>query len=839
MKRDFAAAAVVPLAGLALALSGAVAGQELATGLAPSERVVHGRPAPPSARDGVGPTDHRGGPDGYGYVFRDSLAPDGPVFDWVELEGDPAAEVHSLPRLASTQRLSLGFPFEHYGIVNDVVVFATNGLVALDGHAIGSQGGECRPWPGPYPDDLAAVFWDRLRPCSTDWPFHTEIFTRAFAAGECPYAGYAGACFVGELPDLCRDLGTGPPYIALGRWEAILFDDDSLVFQYLDLGEDPGDGYSVGVQGHSSSDPDEVAHGLLYGCHEPDVIVPPLAIRFWAPEVVAGADDATLQGCPGSSVRYRMRMKNTTGASDEFLAHVIDSDAPVDVPPALGIVADGEWAELEAIVHVPPTASQGTVLSTTIEVVSATDPGRLWAAELTTTVSSPAISRGALSASEHMDNSAVYFDGGIYVYGGVWSEGAMERFDVAAGTWRTLASDPSPIRYPGDAAVGRDAGGEAVIVFVPDLQGAEGFHAYRIAEDRWEVWPAPAGFPSEGIWAPDIACDESANTCYITGGATAPGVGDLATVYAYDVGSHAVEQLPEMTTPRDFHASFLWDGMLCVAGGLMVDADLQSTQCMDLASQEWRPENTDLPPLPTPSWGAADGVLWLGDRWAPVIGSGSGRDGPEPVILFDGTGWIELGYPEEDTYRLEGVAVGNVFYLMHGAWQEFLTTPFAQTVEVCGSETADLWVTKKLGTQGSVALGELVEFVIRAGNEGPQRAVGVSVTDPLDPAMEYVGDSCGGSWDAGTRVWTWTPGSLPAGARVECRLTASVATDAGPVIRNAVTIGGEGIDPQPGDETSEVFIALNRQGIPGLTPVGTVVLAIALAVAAGVLLRRR
>jgi hypothetical protein len=115
----------------------------------------------------------------------------------------------------------------------------------------------------------------------------------------------------------------------------------------------------------------------------------------------------------------------------------------------------------------------------------------------------------------------------------------------------------------------------------------------------------------------------------------------------------------------------------------------------------------------------------------------------------------------------------------------------------------------------------------------------VSVTDPLDPGLEYVHDSCGGSWDAGSRTWTWTPGSLPAGSRVQCRLTTSVASDAGHVIRNAVTITGDGVDPQPGDETSEVLLPVHRQGIPGLTPAGVVVLVVAVAMAAGVLLRRR
>ncbi len=837
--RKRAVVCVVVLAVLLVA--GGVVGagtKDLQTGVAPSRRAFHARPAPASARDGVGPTEHRGGPDRFGYVFRDSLAPDGPDFDWVELEGDPEATLHSVALWSSTPNLPLDFTWEFYGVPRDHAMLSSYGAFSA-GSGIWA-GEECDRWPGASTeDDLVAVLWDRLRPC-VNFPTRTSIYTRAYAAGECPYAGYPGACFVGEFPDLCRSLG-GPPYIEMGRWEIVVLDDDSMVLQYLDVGEDPGDSYAVGIQSPDEPyDPDNDPSGLLYGCHEEDIIVPPLAIRFWAPDVVAGADDETLEGCAGSTVRYQMRAKNATGQSDTLAVQVLDSDAPASAPTVLGSVPDGEWERFEVAVELPMDAAVGASVTTVVEVASGTDPSVSWTPELTTTVASPAVSRAANSPSAHMDSCAVYHDGGIYVYGGAYIEGDMDRFDVATGRWTALTPDPEPLEYPMDAAYGRDAAGREVIVLIPDLHGTPWFHVYVLEEDSWEHWPVPAGFPAEGLWGADIACDPEANVCYITGGATEPGAGDLATAYAYAVGDHAVEPLPPMTTARAFHASFVWNGMLCVAGGINRSGKLSSTQCLDLGTQAWGPESTALGELPASYWAGGDGVIWFEDRWAPVIGGGADEaSSTVPYLAFDGTEWVELGYPEEATYRLEGVGVGNVFYLMHGAWERFLSTPLAQTVEVCGSQTADLWVTKELSTVGPVAPGDAVEYVIRAGNEGPQRAVGVSVTDALDPGLEYVHDSCGGSWDAGSRTWTWMPGSLPAGSRVQCRLTTSVVSDAGHVIRNAVTITGDGVDPQPGDETSEVLLTVHRQGIPGLTPTGVVVLVVAVAMAAGVLLRRR
>ena len=158
-------------------------------------------------------------------------------------------------------------------------------------------------------------------------------------------------------------------------------------------------------------------------------------------------------------------------------------------------------------------------------------------------------------------------------------------FDPVSNTWITRASHTfTPIGYPVDGCFGwtdGSGGSDPVIVMFPDTTSAQpNLLRYHIASNTWDTATLPSAFPSNGIWAPDIANDYARNLCYVTGGATAPGSGDLTSFYVYDPAHNTAWQEPDFDTARDFHASWYSQDLLCIAGGNNVTyGDLASTQC--------------------------------------------------------------------------------------------------------------------------------------------------------------------------------------------------------------------------------------------------------------------
>jgi hypothetical protein len=291
-----------------------------------------------------------------------------------------------------------------------------------------------------------------------------------------------------------------------------------------------------------------------------------------------------------------------------------------------------------------------------------------------------------------MDHGAAFYNGQLYVIGGVYSGGSVDIFNPVTNTWSSGAAEPTPnIASPVDIAVGNNASGQQVAVLFPNATfgSTNQLHIYNFVTNSWSTAAPPAGFPAGGIWAHDIACN--ATTCYITGGATVPGGGDLNTFYAYNVAANTLTALPPFTTARDFHASFFYNNLLCIAGGTTAtDAELNSTQCFDFTTNAWRAENADLGTLPTTWWGMADGVVTSGGQQIPVLAGGSGNGfGLIPnIAVYQGGSWQVVG-TTPSIYRLEGAALGNRFYIAAGSaggWNPSNQLTILQLGSGCGNQ---------------------------------------------------------------------------------------------------------------------------------------------------------
>jgi hypothetical protein len=207
-----------------------------------------------------------------------------------------------------------------------------------------------------------------------------------------------------------------------------------------------------------------------------------------------------------------------------------------------------------------------------------------------------------------MDNVLAAYNGKIWGITGYGSTG-VSNYTPATGIWSTVASSAPPFGQ-NYARSGCQVGNKVFVYGDTATVGFTGLWSYNMDTNAWNGL-TPTGTPPAytGIWAPSWVADTATGLCYMTGGATAPGNGNLSTVYVYNaVTNNWLPALPNFTSARDFHAAFLFTRpadshkLLCVAGGLS-GVVRESTQCYDLNTASWHAENADLGVLPTGWWG--------------------------------------------------------------------------------------------------------------------------------------------------------------------------------------------------------------------------------------------
>ena len=648
-----------------------------------------------------------GGPDPFGYSFIDSNEPGGPVFDWVELSG--FGTQITLHGAAQAGPFPVGFPFSLYGFQ------ATDFFINADGVVTFDRGGVTEnSCPLPKQNErerFVALVWDDLNPL----PTVDSAWIHNFDLGSCPYDGYVGACLVIEYEDF-HHRGGG----IAGTFELILFDDHSLLIQFLDAGEEAGSESTTGIQSR------DALFGLTYACRTPGSLEDRLAVRFQithqSPIDVRTINRAEQLICSETLVSRNIVLTNNTGSTTSFDILYSGFDWNVSGEANIGPLTQGGAALFQVDHRSPMGAPVGEFDEGTVTVQDRFSTASS-SIDLTTSVERYTVTVGPNAPHPRMDHATIAhfpfgstwpniaaiagFDGsypldgsdgpvawtGLPTIESVSPEATVNNFRVRSEFWIIEGSDVFPIPFPGDMAHGIDVSGEAVAVAFPDATGLSDLllHVFNLGggSSSWTRAPLPNGLPPNGIWAHDIACDDGSNTCYITGGSSAPGGGDLTTLYAYDVATNIVTLLPPFTSPRAHHASFLIDGRLCIAGGIdTFDTALDSTQCYDIAAGTWHPENADLGPLPGTLWGMADAVIEIDGVMRPVMAAGIFNDGaPGPHLLwYDGESWNYDDPFEVGVYRTEADAYDDRVFLLGGSTEGMTPTNVLQTLKWCPSE---------------------------------------------------------------------------------------------------------------------------------------------------------
>jgi hypothetical protein len=320
----------------------------------------------------------------------------------------------------------------------------------------------------------------------------------------------------------------------------------------------------------------------------------------------------------------------------------------------------------------------------------------------------------ASSLVSTMDNVVAWAsqDGALWSIGGFGANGATQRYDPQTDTWTTHTPEVQPvIEYPSDGCYGLNALGEEVIVLFPDASSpVHTLHRYTIPSDTWDAPAIPVPF-SDGRWAQDIVSlynINGENICYISGGATSPGGGNVNNLFEYHPDTNTIKYIGNFThhpSGFDFHASWFvpWigsHGAVCVGGGVDQSSGVTGdTQCYDIAAGKFNAPNSDLGPLPEPWWGMADG--WRIQNGRYQIWLVNGVDGAGSLIhasaYADQTtgGFVYGPQPAKAAYRMEGDGWQNYFFAEQGSLGGFTASGHNQVLTPC-PECAKLYLPLSL-----------------------------------------------------------------------------------------------------------------------------------------------
>ncbi|MEJ5311878.1 MAG: carboxypeptidase regulatory-like domain-containing protein [Anaerolineae bacterium] len=435
------------------------------------------------------------------------------------------------------------------------------------------------------------------------------------------------------------------------------------------------------------------------------------------------------EGCPCAEQTHTLYFANHTGAAGEMLlSYATSPGVSVELPASLGVVPNNGVKPFDALVKIDRGVLYSTTVYITITASLASNP----AISDTTVIAKRAleptewVTRTA-SPAPSMDGAVIEYGGKLYNVGGYGSNGAVDIYDPATDSWSTGAAEPSPIiDYPIDACFGYVTPTDPVILLLPDATGVVTgtWHRYHIASNTWDTATLPSPLPANGIWSPDIVVDYRANTCYITGGATAAGNGNLTTLYRYNPANNTATLLGNFThipTGFDFHAGWYvpWIGTaggVCVGGGVDSSGNVYAdTQCYDIAAATFNPPNADLGLLPEPWWGMADmekvaangRQLWLANgvnaAWILIQHSayfsqelGKFVYGPDPLY---------------SVYRVEGAAVLDKVYVVDGSPAGFAPRTLTEQLLQCPECDCGVAV-EKAASADWVYPGEVVTYTV-------------------------------------------------------------------------------------------------------------------------------
>lgn len=184
-----------------------------------------------------------GGPDAFGYSWKDSREPNGPVFNWMDITeiGIEITELDSLDD-ANAGPFDIGFEFPLYENTFETFRVCTNGFISFTSEAANAFN-RSLPTDGIEPFNLIAGFWDNLN------------FTERGQAYYYSTGNYLVISYI-DVP-----LVSDPN--ASFTFQVILYDNGSILFQYDEI-IGASNGGTIGIQNNNGTVATQIAHNESY-----------------------------------------------------------------------------------------------------------------------------------------------------------------------------------------------------------------------------------------------------------------------------------------------------------------------------------------------------------------------------------------------------------------------------------------------------------------------------------------------------------------------------------------------------------------------------------------------
>ncbi len=312
-----------------------------------------------------------GGPDYFGYTFKDSNVEGGPTYDWIEISGTGTLILPDSDDFY-IDGIPVGFFFNYYGTDYSQVSITNNGITLASG---GTGQWTNQPIGSSTPHNFIAPFWDDI----VTWRSAGAVYYQVI--GEAPNRKFVVEWFDNQ------HYSSSPSGIT---FEAILYEGtNDIKFQYkdVDFGSDSynnGASATVGIEGAEG-------RGLQYSYNEP-VISPNTAILFKFP-TFSGTNMYISKNAPaskdhGSLMTYTLYYNNfgSVAASNVVVQDTLPSNvefvsaseggtydpATRKVTWNIGSVAPLRPGSRTVSVRVPDSVSVGTVIQNTASISTMT-----------------------------------------------------------------------------------------------------------------------------------------------------------------------------------------------------------------------------------------------------------------------------------------------------------------------------------------------------------------------------------------------------------------------------------------------------------------------------------
>jgi len=244
------------------------------------------------------------GPDGF--IYGGSTC----TYNWLDIT-DTGIPIE-LNDDAYAGPIEIGFSFPFYRSTHNQFYVSSNGFLSFDPLSSSFLNNHC-PLPNSYsPQNIVALMWDDLDPGDTN----DMLYYQSFAA--CPVG--SGRCLVVLYDDYCHYPG-GTDCSKAGTFEAILYQDGTLLIQFQDAGDELGAESTTGIEGDNADED----FGLVHSCNSPE-LSDDLCLQFKvleAPNLRTSEKSAPAVATAGDLITYTISVSNT-GIAAATQASLVD-----------------------------------------------------------------------------------------------------------------------------------------------------------------------------------------------------------------------------------------------------------------------------------------------------------------------------------------------------------------------------------------------------------------------------------------------------------------------------------------------------------------------------------